>query len=345
MKHTVSLLALSLLVSATLLAQDKPRIYVTDKPMDQASFLATRNAAVANIQRGDDPRTTEIQADIVKICPHVTVTSQIERADYVLVFRRQNGKRSSMFVLGGLSGLALSAFSKVDGASLFNSEGDMVTATKQRTVEKSIRELCGSIPKGVAHRAATPAVAATPSSPTPSSTVEPVEPTLTAPAPASEAKGVSADQSQYPGGDAAAVTTTEMSVGAAGTASAANETNRDPDGPSMRNDSSVSVPRTTVLAPSPEGMMGVWFTGSPSVRHDGIEIAGVQPKGPAANIEIKPGDVILAIDDRYLYTIDELRAELLKHEAGARLAIRYRHNQLISDNHLTLVSKDGVSHR
>ena len=58
--------------------QDRPRVYVTDKQMDQASLLATRSAAVANIQRGDDPRTTEIQADIVKVCPHVTVTNQIE---------------------------------------------------------------------------------------------------------------------------------------------------------------------------------------------------------------------------------------------------------------------------
>jgi hypothetical protein len=133
-------------------AQDKPRVYVTDKPMDQASLLATRHAAVANIQRGDDPRTTEIQADIVKVCPHVTVTNQIERADFVLVFRRENGKRSAMFAFGGLAGLALSAHAKVDGASLFDVNGDMVTATKQRTVEKSVREICGSIPQTVTHQ-------------------------------------------------------------------------------------------------------------------------------------------------------------------------------------------------
>ncbi len=47
-----------------------------------------------------------------------------------------------MFAFGGLAGLALSAAAKVDGASLFNADGDMVTATKQRTVEVSIREVC-----------------------------------------------------------------------------------------------------------------------------------------------------------------------------------------------------------
>jgi hypothetical protein len=147
-----ALIAVLLMFASLGFAQDRPRVYVTDKPMDQASLLATRNAAVANIQRGDDPRTTEIQADIVKICPHVTVTSQIERADFVLVFRRENGKRSAMFAFGGLSGLALSALAKVDGASLFDANGDMITATKQRTVEKSVREICGSIPQTVSHQ-------------------------------------------------------------------------------------------------------------------------------------------------------------------------------------------------
>jgi hypothetical protein len=141
-------------------AQDRPRVYVTDKQMDQASLLATRNAAVASIQGGDDPRTTEIQADIVKVCPQVTVTNRIERADFVLVFRRENGKRSAMFAFGGLAGLALSAHAKVDGASLFDVNGDMVTATKQRTVEKSVREICGSIPMTVTHQAQTQAAPA-----------------------------------------------------------------------------------------------------------------------------------------------------------------------------------------
>jgi hypothetical protein len=64
-----ALIAVSLMFASLGFAQDKPRLYVTDKPMDHASLLATRNAAVANIQRGDDPRTTEIQADIIKVFP------------------------------------------------------------------------------------------------------------------------------------------------------------------------------------------------------------------------------------------------------------------------------------
>jgi membrane-associated protease RseP (regulator of RpoE activity) len=91
-----------------------------------------------------------------------------------------------------------------------------------------------------------------------------------------------------------------------------------------------------------ESRIGVWFTGNPTVKHDGLEISGVEPKGPADNIDIKPGDVIIALDGHYLYTIDDLRAELRRHGQGGRLAIRYRRDRLTYENYLALTSKDAA---
>ena len=112
---------------------------------------------------------------------------------------------------------------------------------------------------------------------------------------------------------------------------------------------------STVRDPAPpanssEGMaeearIGIWFTGNPTAKHNGLEISGVQPNGPADSIDIKPGDVIVSIDGRYLYTVDELRAELLRHEDGTRLAIRYRHDRLTYDNYLSLSPKGASPHR
>jgi hypothetical protein len=94
-----------------------------------------------------------------------------------------------------------------------------------------------------------------------------------------------------------------------------------------------------------EARIGILLTGNPIARHDGIEISGVQPEGPAASIGMQPGDLILAIDGHYLYSIDDLRSDLLRHERGARLAIRYRHGRLTYDNYLVLASNSGPSVR
>jgi hypothetical protein len=94
-----------------------------------------------------------------------------------------------------------------------------------------------------------------------------------------------------------------------------------------------------------EARIGVWFAGNPTAKHNGLEISGVQHNGPADNIDIKPGDVIISIDGHYLYTVDELRAELLRHEDGARLAIRYRHDRLTYDNYLSLSPESSALSR
>lgn len=145
----------------------KVRVYVTDHPMDEITSIirgasasgikvdenSARAGSVSTVggvshgQKGDDPRTVEIQADLQKVCPaYVLVSNNPARADYVLTFRREGGKRSSFFALGGLTGLALSGASKVDGASLFLPNGDMIFATRENTVQKAIKASCGHIP-------------------------------------------------------------------------------------------------------------------------------------------------------------------------------------------------------
>jgi hypothetical protein len=111
------------------------------------------------------------------------------------------------------------------------------------------------------------------------------------------------------------------------------------DGPSVTAAPATHVLETAASSPAgppEESLMGVSFTGNPTVRHDGVEISGVQPKGPANSIDIKSGDVILAINAHYLFTIEEVRSELLQYKPGARVLIRYRRNQFISENYVSL---------
>jgi hypothetical protein len=136
-------------------------VFVTDHPVDVSTFnsvgrgatvvgnhgaVAVGTQAGSSIHQTEDPRTVEIQADMMKVCPaNVIVTNDVTRADFVLVFRRREGARSLGFAGGGLVGLAALSGAKVDGASLFDRSGDMVFATKQRTVQKSIEEVCTHI--------------------------------------------------------------------------------------------------------------------------------------------------------------------------------------------------------
>ena len=101
-------------------------------------------------------------------------------------------------------------------------------------------------------------------------------------------------------------------------------------------------PRNSSADTTAEARIGIWFTGNPTAKHNGLEISGVRTNGPADNIDIKAGDVIISIDGHFLYTVNELRAELLRHGDGARLAIRYRHDRLTFDNYLSLSPKSAA---
>jgi hypothetical protein len=108
---------------------------------------ASHVGGITNDNRGGaDPRTLEVSA-ILSDCHmlNVIVTSDPMSADYVLDFRRQGGKRSTFFILGGLTGLAISGAMKVDHAALYASNGDLVQAVKARTVDGAIKEFCPTL--------------------------------------------------------------------------------------------------------------------------------------------------------------------------------------------------------
>jgi hypothetical protein len=143
----------------------RKRLFVTDEPKDESIFLAaggsgsqfnanrysasgssgSASGAYGYSQKGADPRLVEVQADFYKSCPNIIITNDPSRADLMLLFRREGGKRSSFFILGGLTGLAISAHMKVDGASVFNKDGDMVYATRERTVMNAVKAVCSHL--------------------------------------------------------------------------------------------------------------------------------------------------------------------------------------------------------
>lgn len=80
-----------------------------------------------------------------------------------------------------------------------------------------------------------------------------------------------------------------------------------------------------------QASIGIFCEGNPDVRHDGVTLTALTPGGPADQAGIKPGDVILAISDHYLFTIAELKEEISHHQPGTKISVRYRRYSTIYD--------------
>jgi hypothetical protein len=80
-----------------------------------------------------------------------------------------------------------------------------------------------------------------------------------------------------------------------------------------------------------DATIGAFADGNPDVRHDGVTLTALTPGGPADRAGIKAGDVVLAINNRYLFTIRELQEEIGHHEPGTKIAVRYRRYSNIND--------------
>jgi membrane-associated protease RseP (regulator of RpoE activity) len=73
-----------------------------------------------------------------------------------------------------------------------------------------------------------------------------------------------------------------------------------------------------------QASVSVFCEGNPNVRHDGVMLTALSPGGPADQAGIKAGDVILAINDHYMFTITELKKEISHHQPGTKISVRYR---------------------
>jgi hypothetical protein len=77
--------------------------------------------------------------------------------------------------------------------------------------------------------------------------------------------------------------------------------------------------------------IGAFFEGNPDVRHNGISVTAVTPGGPAEQAGMSVGDVIFAVNDRYVYTIRELTEEISRHGPGTTINIRYGRHTAVDE--------------
>lgn len=80
-----------------------------------------------------------------------------------------------------------------------------------------------------------------------------------------------------------------------------------------------------------DATIGAFCDGNPDVRHDGVTLTALTPGGPADQAGMRAGDVLLSIDNHYLFTIHELQEEVSHHRPGTTITIRYRRYSSINE--------------
>jgi hypothetical protein len=86
------------------------------------------------------------------------------------------------------------------------------------------------------------------------------------------------------------------------------------------------VPDSQVM---PDGTIGAFS--DQAARADGVLLSRVTANGPADRAGLKAGDTILAVENHYLFTTQELADEIRRYRPGTKIAIRYRRYSTINE--------------
>lgn len=126
------LLCLFVVTGVTCLAQEKPRVFVTDSQSWEITGNAggSQGAFGAHTQGGARPQTAEIVKTFGERCPQVVINNIREKADYVVVLDHEGGK--------GL-------LRKDNKVAVFNHDGDSIVSHSTRSLGNSVEDACTAI--------------------------------------------------------------------------------------------------------------------------------------------------------------------------------------------------------
>ena len=136
--RSTAMLVLGLILSPTTFAQDKPRIYVTNSEAWSSSggFGAVSGTGAGAMAGGSSPQTVEVIDRFAKECPSLTVTSNRDAAEFVILFDRDAAAK------------ARTNLARADKIAVFKKNGDLVYSGKTRSVANAVKDACAAILKG-----------------------------------------------------------------------------------------------------------------------------------------------------------------------------------------------------
>lgn len=124
-----------LLVSVVVAAQDKPRVFVSTSEAWQAvgGFGAANGTGGGGMAAGSSPQTVEVIDDFSKNCPAVTITSNKDNADFIVLFDRDAAAK------------AKTQLAKANKIAVFKKNGDLFYSGKTMVVSNAVKDACAAI--------------------------------------------------------------------------------------------------------------------------------------------------------------------------------------------------------
>jgi hypothetical protein len=142
-KFTVALRAISLvgILHVALSAQGyyKPRVYIEQSDSWEVDNGGSGSIGILDSWTGGGarPQTAEIIKTFKQRCPSVIVTTNKDRADYVVVWEHEGGK---------------SPVIKDNKYAVFDSEGDAIASGSTRSLGNAVKDACAEIKRDLRYR-------------------------------------------------------------------------------------------------------------------------------------------------------------------------------------------------
>ena len=118
--------------SAVVQAAEKPRIYLTESGVTEVE------ADNLTVRKGTSPENIEVMKAFLKQCPAVAVTSNRDKADYVVRFDREEPSPITPFVKG-------------NKVAVFDRKDDLVYSDSGRYLSGVVKNTCAAVSKHAAN--------------------------------------------------------------------------------------------------------------------------------------------------------------------------------------------------
>lgn len=132
---------LTLVVTGSAIAGQKPRVFITETTAAQASGDAAVGDAKGSLafSGGTSPQSVEVMKAFARYCPAVIVTANREKADYLVQLDHEAINPTTPFVHG-------------NKVAVFDKKQDLVYSNSTRILSSAVKGACGAIVEEPAKR-------------------------------------------------------------------------------------------------------------------------------------------------------------------------------------------------